>query len=186
MTDELLREAGRTVPGPQAVVTTLTSAAIFLVAEIGPGARNARTVRSLCGDLAGLARAVGFRDLEGRLSCVTGFGSRAWDRLTTGPRPAGLHPFREIRAGHRHAVVTPGDLLFHIRATRMDLCFELAAQIFVRLDGAVTVLDEVHGFRYFVRLGRQRRVRHLLHRLRQVAGRDRADAGEHVCRLARG
>jgi putative iron-dependent peroxidase len=143
------------------VVTTLTSAAIFLVAEIGPGAQNAGTVRGLCGDLAGLVRAVGFRDLEGRLSCVTGFGSQAWDRLaplargtTPGtpaprPRPAGLHPFREIRAGHRHAVATPGDLLFHIRATRMDLCFELAAQIFARLDGAVTVLDEVHGFGYF-------------------------------------
>jgi putative iron-dependent peroxidase len=31
----------------------------------------------------------------------------------------------------------------------MDLCFELAAQIMVRLEGAVTPADEVHGFRYF-------------------------------------
>ena len=31
----------------------------------------------------------------------------------------------------------------------MDLCFELATQIMTRLGGAVTVVDEVHGFRYF-------------------------------------
>src|SRR5262249_40463178 len=54
-----------------------------------------------------------------------------------------------IKAGPRHAVATPGDVLFHIRASRMDLCFELASQIMTRLDGAVTVADEVHGFRYF-------------------------------------
>ena len=44
------------------------------------------------------------------------FGSDAWDRLFGPPRPAELHTFREIRAGSRHAVSTPGDLLFHIRA----------------------------------------------------------------------
>jgi putative iron-dependent peroxidase len=65
------------------------------------------------------------------------------------PRPADLHPFREIRSGPRHAVSTPGDLIFHIRANRMDLCFELATQIVARLEGAVTTADEVHGFRYF-------------------------------------
>ena len=52
-------------------------------------------------------------------------------------------------AGPRHAVATPGDLLFHIRAKRMDLCFELATQIMARLRGAVSPVDEVHGFRYF-------------------------------------
>ena len=31
----------------------------------------------------------------------------------------------------------------------MDLCFELARLIVERLDGAVTVVDEVHGFKYF-------------------------------------
>jgi putative iron-dependent peroxidase len=31
----------------------------------------------------------------------------------------------------------------------MDLCFELATQIMARLDGAVSPVDEVHGFRYF-------------------------------------
>jgi putative iron-dependent peroxidase len=78
-----------------------------------------------------------------------GIGSDAWDRLFGQPRPAELHPFREIKAGPRHAVATPGDLVFHIRAKRMDLCFELATQIMARLGAAVSPIDEVHGFRYF-------------------------------------
>ena len=136
-------------PVSQAVVRSLTRAAIFLVATVNPGPEARATVRSFCADLPALLRAVGFRDIEGDLSCVMGIGSEAWDRLFGQPRPKELHPFREIRAGSRHAISTPGDLLFHIRAARMDLCFELATQIMARLAGAVTPVDEVHGFRYF-------------------------------------
>jgi putative iron-dependent peroxidase len=136
-------------PVPQAVVGSLTRAAIFIVATVNSGGANREAVRSFCGDLPALLRAVGFRDIEGDLSCVMGIGSEAWDRLFGQPRPAELHPFREFKAGSRHAVATPGDLLFHIRAKRMDLCFELASQIMARLGEAVSVVDEVHGFRYF-------------------------------------
>ncbi|HTW57313.1 MAG TPA: Dyp-type peroxidase [Terriglobales bacterium] len=141
--------AARSPVVAQPVDAPLTRTAIFLVATLNPGSENSGAVRSLCGDLAALLRAVGFRDLEGGLSCVMGFGSEAWDRLFAPPRPAELHPFREIRAGARHAVSTPGDLLFHIRAKRMDLCFELATQIMARIGNAVSPVDEVHGFRYF-------------------------------------
>ena len=133
----------------QPVMATLTRSAIFLVVTINPGSDAEATVRGLCADLSGMLRAVGFRDLQGNLSCVMAFGSQAWDRLFDGPRPKELHPFREIRGVH-HAVSTPGDILFHIRATkRMDLCFELARQIMIRLGGAVIAVDEVHGFNYF-------------------------------------
>jgi porphyrinogen peroxidase len=141
------------IPIAQPVAAPLTRAAIFLVVTINPGSDSRETVRSFCGDLAGLVRAVEFRDLEAGLCCVVGFGSEAWDRLfgqpMGQPRPAELHVFREIRAGTRHAVSTPGDLLFHIRAKRMDLCFELATQIMTRLGTSVSPADEVHGFRYF-------------------------------------
>ncbi len=59
-----------------------------------------------------------------------------------------MHVFREIRGVHT-AVSTPGDILFHVRADSMDQCFELASHIMSRLEGYVSVADEVHGFKFF-------------------------------------
>ena len=132
---------------PQAVLTPLTAAAIFLVVTIDAGGED--VVRDLLADLAGLERTVGFRAPDAGLALVTGIGSEAWDRLFAGPRPAELHPFVEIRGARHHAPSTPGDLLFHIRAAKLDLCFELASLIMDRLVDVVTVVDEVHGFKYF-------------------------------------
>ncbi len=143
------QETNQTPASSQPVAAALTRAAIFLVVTVNPGAAAETAVRALCADLAALLRSVGFRGPDERLSCIMAIGSNAWDRLFGAPRPAELHPFKEIVAGPRHAVATPGDLLFHIRAERMDLCFELATQIMARLGDAVTTADEVHGFRYF-------------------------------------
>lgn len=132
---------------PQPVLSPLTRAAIFIVATIDP--RGEPAVLDLLSDLDGLQRAIGFRAPDSALSCVAAIGSHAWDRLFDGPRPAELHPFRELVGGRHRAVSTPGDLLFHIRAQRLDLCFALASEIMDRLYGAVTVRDEVHGFKYF-------------------------------------
>lgn len=132
----------------QPVVARLSRSAIFLVATINFGSASEQAVRALCADLSSLLRGVSFRDLDGQLSCIMGFGSGAWDRLFGAPRPKDLHPFREIRGVHT-AVSTPGDILFHIRAASMDLCFELATHIMSRLAGAVSVVDEVHGFKFF-------------------------------------
>ncbi|EHH67509.1 iron-dependent peroxidase [Gluconobacter morbifer G707] len=118
------------------------------MATFREGAEVTAQVRDLLGDMSSLVRGVGFRIPDGRLSCITGLGSTAWDRLFGQPRPAGLHPFQGIDGVHK-APSTPGDLLFHIRATRMDLCFELASAIASRLDGAGEIIDEVHGFKYF-------------------------------------
>jgi putative iron-dependent peroxidase len=134
---------------PQSVVGPLTRSAIFLVVCIRQDEDAYAHLRTFCASLSGLIRAVEFRDVEAGLTCVAGFGSDAWDKLFGGPRPAELHPFREIRSGGRHAISTPGDILFHIRARRMDLCFELAMQIMQSIGGVVSVADEVHGFRYF-------------------------------------
>ncbi|HEY7048246.1 MAG TPA: Dyp-type peroxidase [Jatrophihabitantaceae bacterium] len=134
-------------PTPQPVLTPLTGSAIFLVLTIDGGGED--KVRDLLADLSGLQRSVGFRALDGGLTCVAGISSAAWDRLFGEPRPAGLHPFRELTGDRHHAPATPGDLIFHIRAVRMDLCFELATHVTGRLSGAATVVDEVPGFRYF-------------------------------------
>jgi porphyrinogen peroxidase len=133
--------------GSQAILTPLTEAAIFLTLTVNPGAEDG--VRDVLSDVSGLRRSVGFRIPEGQLICVVGIGDRVWDRLFGHPRPAELHPFPGF-AGTRHrAPATPGDLLFHIRAHRLDLCFELAQRLMVRLRPYVRVVDEVHGFRFF-------------------------------------
>ena len=132
---------------PQAILTPLTEAAVFLVVTIDP--RGEDLARELLADVPGLRRSVGFRIPEGGLTCVAGVGSAAWDRLFGGPRPAGLHPFPGFVGARHIAVATPGDLLFHIRARRMDLCFELAQRLASRFSGCARVVDEVHGFRSF-------------------------------------
>lgn len=132
---------------PQPILAPLTPAAIFIVATIADGGEE--TVHDALADLSSLVRAVGFRDPSKRLSMVTSIGSDAWDRLFSGPRPAQLHPFVEITGPRHHAPSTPGDLLFHIRAETLDFCFELARHVIGSMAGAVTVVDEVHGFRFF-------------------------------------
>ena len=133
----------------QPVPAPLTGAAIFLIARINDDDVSRSVVRGLCADLSGIFRAVESRNLDAGLTCVMGFGFEAWDTLFGSPRPLELHPFREFQSGARHAIATPGDLLFHIRAKRMDMCFELVTQLMRRLANAVTTVDETHGFRYF-------------------------------------
>ncbi len=132
---------------PQPVLAPLTPAAIFLVATIDDGGEA--VVHDALGDIAGLVRAIGFRDPTKNLSVVTSIGSDAWDRLFTGPRPAELHPFIALEGPRHRAPSTPGDLLFHIRAESLDVCFELAGKLVDAMAGAATVIDEVHGFKFF-------------------------------------
>jgi putative iron-dependent peroxidase len=132
---------------PQPVLAALTPAAIFLVVTINEGGEE--TVHDALPELSGLVRAIGFRDPTKRLSAIASIGSDAWDRLFGGPRPAELHPFIELTGPRHSAPATAGDLLFHIRAETMDVCFELAGRILKSMAGAVTVVDEVHGFRFF-------------------------------------
>ena len=132
---------------PQAILTPITEAAIFLTLTVDPGAEP--SVRDALSDVSGLKRSVGFRIPEGDLTCVAGVGAAVWDRLFGLPRPDGLHPFRELNGPRHSAPATPGDLFFHIRAHRLDLCFELAQLLIERLNGYARVVDEVHGFRSF-------------------------------------
>ena len=136
-------------PDAHPICSPITRSAIFIVATLVPGSDAASKVRGWCADIAALTRSVGKRVPSGNLSCICGFGSTAWDTLFGHPRPASLHDFREFGAEERRAISTPGDLLLHIRAEHMDLCFELATQLLSTLDGAVSVVDEVQGFRYF-------------------------------------
>ena len=132
---------------PQAILTPIAEAAILLTLIVDEGGEDA--VRDALSDVSGLKRSVGFRLPEGNLTCVVGIGADAWDRLFGVSRPEGLHPFRAVSGEKHHAPATPGDLFFHIRAHRFDLCFELAQRLTERLAERTTVVDEVHGFRSF-------------------------------------
>ena len=134
---------------PQSVDAPLSTSAVFLVLSIVDGDDAALRVRDVVSDIGGLVRAVGFRDLGGHLSCNVGIGVDAWERFGQASRPAQLRRFLEIRGAVHTAVATPGDLLFHIRAERADMCFELERLILEKLGADVTVQDETQGFRYF-------------------------------------
>ncbi len=133
---------------PQPVVVVPSEAAIVLVMTIAQGKEQA--ARAALGEVTSVIRAVCFRYPDAATTCVAGIGSDAWDRLFPGePKPNGLHPFVALQGDVHHAPSTPGDLVFHIRGQRFDLCFELAHQLAIALDGIAVVEDELQGFRYF-------------------------------------
>ena len=133
----------------QSIDAPLSLAAIFLVVTVAGDQAALAKVASVLAGLDDLVKTVGFRDLGGRLSCIAGIGREFWDRLQSDKRPKELKPFAPI-AGKPHAAPsTPGDLLFHIRSERPDLCFEFERILLDRLGSGVTVVDEVTGFRYF-------------------------------------
>lgn len=133
----------------QRVDAPLTQSATFLVVSLNDKPNSVQTVRRTLAGLDSLAKNVAIRDLGAQFVCTVGIGSDIWDRLTGLPRPAELHRFREVKGAAHTAVSTPGDLLFHIRAERRDLCFEFERQLMDQLGDAITVVDETNGFRYF-------------------------------------
>ncbi|CAN5615929.1 Dyp-type peroxidase [soil metagenome] len=134
---------------PQNVAAPLSAFAVFLVVTIAPGDDHAARARDVIADVGSIVRAVGFRDLDGQLSCNVGIGAAAWDRFGQTGKPALLHPLPVFVGVPHVSVSTPGDLLFHIRAQRADLCFEFERLLIDHLGESVTVVDEVQGFRYF-------------------------------------
>jgi putative iron-dependent peroxidase len=131
----------------QEILAPPAKAAIFLTVTVNAGCEA--QVRESLADVPGLTRSIGFRAPEAQLTCVASVGADLWDRMYDAPRPAHLHPFAPISGAEHTAVSTAGDLLFHLRATRLDLCFELSYQLLRSLDGLVQPVDEVHGFRYW-------------------------------------
>jgi putative iron-dependent peroxidase len=107
-------------------------------------------VKDLCGEFAAIVRSMRKRYPEAYPSAVFGFGAEIWGKLfPKESRPKELATFKEIKGAKHTAVSTKGDLFFHVRAENMDVAYELAAIISLKLEGAVYHIDEVHGFRYF-------------------------------------
>jgi putative iron-dependent peroxidase len=133
----------------QSIDAPLSRAAVFLVLSVADDKNALAKVCSLLGSLDDVVKTVGFRHLSGRLSCVAGIGRGLWDRLQPDRRPRELKVFATITGSKFSAPSTQGDLLFHIRGERVDMCFEFERLLLDGLNGAVTVVDEVYGFRFF-------------------------------------
>jgi porphyrinogen peroxidase len=133
----------------QSVDAPLSRAAVFLTVTVQQGASAMAKVCDALDGVSDLVKTVGFRDLAGRLSCIVGIGHELWDRFRTDTQPHELRPFAPIQGAVHNAPATPGDLLFHIRSERPDLCFEFERLLLDSLGDSVTVVDEVVGFRYF-------------------------------------
>jgi putative iron-dependent peroxidase len=133
----------------QSIDAPLSRAAVFLVVTVASELTALTKVCLALDGLDDLVKTVGFRDLSARLSCIVGIGCSLWDRLHFDKQPLELRPFAPIKGAVHAAPSTPGDLLFHIRSERPDLCFEFERILLDSLGTGVTVVDEVSGFRYF-------------------------------------
>lgn len=133
----------------QSIDAPLSQAAVFLVVTVAGEQAALAKVCSVLDGLDDLIKTVGFRDLSARLSCIVGIGRELWDRVHFDKRPKELKSFTRIEGAAHAAPSTPGDLLFHIRSERPDLCFEFERILLDNLGTGVTVVDEVSGFRYF-------------------------------------
>jgi putative iron-dependent peroxidase len=135
---------------PQDVTNSPGEYALFIVYGLPDAEKASAEVKDLCGNFSAMIRSMRNRFPEQGISCVMGFGANVWNKLfPEQPRPKELNVFEEIKGDKHTAVSTPGDLFFHIRGKSMAVCHELSAIIGNALDGVVTPIDEVHGFRYF-------------------------------------
>ena len=134
---------------PQSVDAPLTQFATFIVLSVKDTPDAIKTARSTIAGIEDLTKNVTIRDLNALFTCTVGIGSDIWDKLTGLPRPAELHPFKEVKGKTHTAVSTPGDIFFHIRSERRDLCFEFERQLMDNLGDSVSLVDETEGFRYF-------------------------------------
>lgn len=133
----------------QPVTAPLTRHATFLVLTVtSPSAIP--TIRSTLASISSRAKNIYSRDSDAKFTCIVGIGASVWDSIFDNlARPNELHPFREVRGVKHTAISTPGDLLFHIRSERRDLCFEFERQLMDSFGDAVHLEDETVGFRYF-------------------------------------
>lgn len=134
----------------QPIDSAMTHSTLFLTLTVfnKPGAT--KTVQSTLGSVSDLVKNVATRDPKSEFCCVTAIGSKVWDELMGGvSRPAELHPFPVIEGQTHSTVSTPGDLLFHVKSERQDMCFEFERQLLDNFGDSVQVEDETWGFQYF-------------------------------------
>ncbi|MEW6774889.1 MAG: Dyp-type peroxidase [Bdellovibrionota bacterium] len=138
------------MPTPQsAILPEPRPNALFLVLRVNDPAADASAIGKIFSGLEKTIVAVRKLDKgKSKLVASVAFGSEFWDRLTLGKRPKFLKPFSPVKGPSLEAPTTGGDVLLHILSDRHDLNFELAMRLRAELGERVSVMEEVHGFRY--------------------------------------
>ena len=123
-------------------------AALFLVLRVTDPAGEAKAVGKILAGIPAATAKLAETEKGSRLVANVGIGGAFWDALSPERRPAGLRPFRSLEVAGRRAPATDGDVLLHVISKRPDLNLELAMRVRSELGNRVTVMDEVHGFKY--------------------------------------
>jgi len=115
------------VAQPQAgIIPEPNPFALFLILRVRDPAASGPGVARAAARVPALVKRVGAIDARAKLVCTVSFGSKFWDAVSPGKRPADLRPFKAIEVSGRSAPSTGGDLLFHTNSKRHDLNLELA------------------------------------------------------------
>lgn len=131
----------------QTVIAPAARAGMFIVMSAREGSEQA--IRDFLANFSSLNRAVSFR-VDNQLDSIVGIGSDLWDRLFPElPRPRLLREFKGIDGPKHVAPATPGDILIHLRAPSIDICFEMAKQVGIALADEIDYEFELHGFKFF-------------------------------------
>lgn len=137
----------------QNVLDNLNKNTIFMVWNFKPQATEAACqaqFKKLCALVINLNNTASVRFPDKYCSVVLGIGYEAWQLLELPtPLPKEFAPFEEIQGSSHTAVSTRGDLHFHIRGNEYSYCVDTAMVISNLLDEVASVVEEVHGFRYW-------------------------------------
>ena len=136
------------MPTPQPGLLSVGGAhAYFLTCTVADDAERTALSQAIGGMLP-IARAQATKAKRAWLLCTIGIGSELWNRLSPARRPAGLRPFRAVKANGRVAPATGGDIFVQITSGRHDLNLDLAMRLVRCLQPLAAVAEEIHGFRY--------------------------------------
>ncbi len=124
--------------------------ATFINLKLDPSVKNPlQHFEALCEFYADVIKSNKNRFSDTNVNCTLGMSRHLWDTLYPKVKaPKHLVTFEPIKGDKYTAVSTPGDLFLYIRASRSDVCFELAQQM-LHFTQTFTVPEyEVHGFSY--------------------------------------
>ena len=130
------------------ITAAANSDALFITLNITGTGDNSGRIRQVLSTVPETETLFRRRYPDADLHITVAIGSEAWDRLSPDQRPEELTGFPVFKEADISSPHTPVDLLLHIRSERHDLNYEASMLMLDKLADDVTLVEEVHGFRY--------------------------------------